>query len=100
MADSQGEEGGAKKALYCDWLETEHGYIFRSWHAAWNSILAHYPSRPRPMAYGRQITTVGPCVGRGYHRTVRQAGTRVASIVQCPCVSREGHTSERLKVVF
>jgi hypothetical protein len=100
MANSQVEEGGPKKGLYCDWLETEHGYIFRSWHAAWSSILAHYPSRPRPMAYGRQITTVGPCVGRGYHRTVRQAGTRVASIVQCPCLNREGHTSTRLKVVF
>jgi hypothetical protein len=94
-----GERRVPNNGLLCVWLEAQCGYIFRSWNAAWNHVMQQCPPPPRLSAKGRQITTRGPCIGRGYHRNVYRGHEYVAAIVQCPCTGLNGQTSERLRVI-
>jgi hypothetical protein len=93
----KGEGRLPNNELLCACLETQCGYIFHSWNAAWNHVVQQYP--PRLIARGRQIATRGPCAGRGYHRNVVRGRQHVVSIVQCPCRDANGQTSERLRVI-
>jgi hypothetical protein len=88
--------------LQCDWLATSQGYIFTSWNAAWNHVVATYG--PQVKQHGMAFARSGPCPGVGYHwnirRTIRNQGSRkVASIVQCPCEDQNGQPRERYRVI-
>jgi hypothetical protein len=95
-----GEEGLNQIGLLCDWLEVQYGYIFTSWNAAWNHVVATYLGFQPPLkAHARRITTKGPCQGIGYHCNVRSGRHYVISVVQCPCSDQNGQPGERLRVI-
>jgi hypothetical protein len=84
-------------SLRCDWLETTHGYIFRSWQAAWGHVLAQYGQPLR--AAGQRMAQRGPCAGHGYHRNIMKGSSHMASVVQCPCGTDDDQIGERLRVI-